>query len=63
MSRIIFARSARNDLVEIWKYLQPRSVDSAVRVIEEIESSIRKLVEMPGMGHTRSDVDDPRYRF
>ena len=63
MSRIIFARAARDDLVEIWKYLQPRSLDSAVRVVEEIESSIRKLAEMPGMGHGRADVRDPRYRF
>ena len=63
MNRIVFAKTARRDLVEIWKYLQPRSPHSAGRVIDEVESSIRKLAEMPGMGHTRSDVSDPRYRF
>ena len=63
MSRVVFAKTARTDLVEIWKYLQPRSPHSAGRVVDEIESAIRKLAEMPGMGHTRADVPDAQYRF
>jgi len=62
MRRIIFARQARNDFVDIWKYLHPNSSQAAVRVMDEIEEAIRTLAVMPGRGHRHADIPDPRYR-
>lgn len=62
MRRIIFSQQARKDLVEIWKYLRGHNVHAAVQVFEKIEGAIHDLSNMPGMGHTRPDVPDPRYR-
>lgn len=54
---------ARVDLLEIWHRIAANNISSAHRVIEEIEAAVDGLVVMPGKGHTRTDVDDPRFRF
>jgi toxin ParE1/3/4 len=62
MRRIIFAKQARKDLVEIWKYICKDNADAAGRVIDRVEAAVRDLAEMPGMGHIHHDIVDPRYR-
>ncbi len=54
---------ARLDLLEIWHYIHPQSPQNAADVMEAIESAMRSLLEMPGMGHLRADVRSARYRF
>jgi plasmid stabilization system protein ParE len=60
---IIFNAKARKDLFDIWEYIAVDSVDAADRVLGRIEDDISKLATMPGMGHQRTDVRDPRLLF
>jgi plasmid stabilization system protein ParE len=63
MREILIRPQARVDMLEIWHYLAPESLDAANRVTEKLDAAMRGLAEMPGKGHTRSDVRDKRYRF
>lgn len=64
MTRKLLVRPrARLDLLEIWHHIARDSREAADRVGERLDAAIRGLVEMPGKGHTRSDVKVPRYRF
>ena len=63
MRAIVFNARAREDLFDIWEYIAADSVDAADRILDRIESDIFKLAEMPGMGHQRADVEDPRFLF
>lgn len=57
------SRAADKDLSDIWDYVARDSVQNADRVESELHSAMQLLASFPGMGHQRSDVDDPRYRF
>ena len=61
--KLLILPQARLDLLEIWHFIAKDSITNANRVGEELEAAIRRLVQTPGMGHTRSDVKDQRYRF
>jgi len=63
MRRLLIQPQARVDLLEIWHFIAQDSIRAANRVADQLDSAIRGLVEMPGKGHTRRDVKDPRYRF
>jgi plasmid stabilization system protein ParE len=63
MRRLLIHPQARVDLLEIWHTIAQDSVAAANRVADEMDDAIRRLVEMPGMGHTRSDVTRKGYRF
>lgn len=64
MTRKLLVRpQARLDLLEIWHYIATESVAAANRVGEELDAAIRRLTEMPGIGHGRADVRNRRYRF
>ena len=63
MRAIIFNAKARKDLFDIWEYIAVDSVDVADRILRRIEDEVSKLVAMPGMGHKRADVADPRLTF
>jgi len=58
-----FTPTARRDVLEIWEYTARESVAAADRVVAAIEAATRRLSELPGIGHTRPDVADNRYRF
>jgi len=60
---IDFTSDALRDINDIWEYIAADSVASAERVVRAIDSALSLLADFPGIGHTRSDVDDPRYRF
>ena len=51
------------DLLEIWHQVAPNSLTDANRVGEQLDLEIRGLREMPGKGHSRADVKNPKYRF
>jgi len=59
---IVFAPQAEVDLLEIWHHIASTSPSAARMVDAEIDRAIRGLAEMPGKGHYRADVDDPRCR-
>lgn len=63
MRAIQFTPRARRDIVEIWEYIARDSLDSADRVTAAIREAAEMLAKLPGIGHTRTDVSDPHYRF
>jgi plasmid stabilization system protein ParE len=63
MSRIRVRPQARLDLLEIWHYVARDSIDAANRMADQFDATMRRIAEMPGIGHVRADVKDPRYLF
>lgn len=63
MRRLQFLPRAERDLHEIWEYLFKEDPRVAMQVMPRIEAAFPKLVHNPGIGHRRSDVGDPAYRF
>ena len=63
--RFILAAAARADLREISEYIRHDSPPAAKRVREELRATMRRLAEMPGLGHMREDLVaiDPALRF
>ncbi len=50
-------------MLEIWEYAARDNVAAADRIISAIEAATQRIGELPGIGHTRPDVTDKRYRF
>lgn len=63
MSTYILSAKARLDLQLIWNHVAAESIDAADKVKHELRHAMEQLSQMPGMGHRRSDVQDPRFRF
>lgn len=63
MTGYSFHPEARFDLDEIWEYIRGDSIDAADRVVAEILSAIRALVEFPGQGHRRPELTSRPLRF
>ena len=61
--QLIITPRAKSDLDEIWEYIARDSFDAAYRVEEELHREIRNLVQFPGKGHSREEVDDHTLRF
>jgi toxin ParE1/3/4 len=62
--RIIISRTARQELRDIWTYLATAAGPTiADRILAEIYDALQDLSDMPGMGHTRVEASDLRYRF
>jgi plasmid stabilization system protein ParE len=57
------SRRADKDIEEICDFIARDNLDAANRLDERIHQTIKSLAEFPGMGHTRSDVEDRRYLF
>lgn len=63
MRRLEFSPEARRDLIELWEYIAADNPSAADRVVEAIDHAVQLLTDMPGIGHSRPDVDDLRFRF
>jgi toxin ParE1/3/4 len=63
MRKLLIKRQARVDLLDIWDYIAADNVTAANRVLQKLDAAMRGLADMPGKGHTRAEVRDPRYRF
>ncbi len=61
--RYRISRRADRDLDAIWRYIASDDRAAADRVDEALHAAMKTLAAMPGMGHRRADVEDPRYRF
>ncbi len=58
-----FHPEARFDLDEIWEYVGADNLDAADRMMAEILSTIRALVQFPHQGHRRPDLTSRPLRF
>ncbi|HEV8604524.1 MAG TPA: type II toxin-antitoxin system RelE/ParE family toxin [Tepidisphaeraceae bacterium] len=63
MRRLLIQPQARDDLLEIWRYIARDNLAAANKVADRLDDAIRGLVQMPGKGHFRKNVTDLRYRF
>ena len=57
MSRVRFTRRAREDLLDIWLYVAPRSSEAAAdRIYDRIEERCHLLTEHPRIGPARPEI-------
>jgi antitoxin ParD1/3/4/toxin ParE1/3/4 len=63
MSRFVLTFDASEDLREIIEFIRKDSPNAARRVLQEFRETMRKLAQMPGMGHMRQDLADEALRF
>ncbi|HWE95521.1 MAG TPA: type II toxin-antitoxin system RelE/ParE family toxin [Tepidisphaeraceae bacterium] len=63
MSKYVLTARARLDLRLIWLRIAEDNIDSADKVKAKLQLAMEQLADMPGMGHRRADVKNPRYRF
>lgn len=63
MTAYDFHPEARADLDEIWEFIRADNLDAADRVIAEILSAIRALIQFPRQGHRRPDLTSRPLRF
>ena len=56
MTSLRFTQSAENDLLEAWLYVAENSPDAADRMLDQIETEARKLLEQPRLGRSREDL-------
>jgi toxin ParE1/3/4 len=57
------SRLADRDIDQIWQHIADDNPDAADRVDASLHEAMKLLAKMPGIGHTRWEVADPRYRF
>ena len=58
MTAYDFHPEARADLDEIWEFIRADNLDAADRVIAEILSAIRALIQFPRQGHRQTPGPD-----
>lgn len=64
MGRFVLAPVAKTDLAELAIYIREQgSPEAAKQVGEALRRAMRKLADMPGMGHARNDLADESLRF
>lgn len=56
MSKVRRSASAENDLLEAWLYIADDSVDSADRLLDQIETEMGRLLMQPEMGRRREEL-------
>lgn len=56
-------KKANSDIEAICDYIARDNTDAADKMDERFHREIQQLVLFPGMGHRRSDVTNPQYRF
>ncbi|QNO15850.1 type II toxin-antitoxin system RelE/ParE family toxin [Alkalicella caledoniensis] len=66
-SKLLYTPTATNDIEELFSYISEDSIDSALKLLDNIDDSIRKLLEFPYMGSMLSEDDyslvNSGYRF
>src|SRR5689334_9637752 len=62
MRKLQIRPKARADLLAIWDHIAADNVRAANKVIADLEEAIGGLPAVPGKGHSRADISNPRYR-
>ncbi|MBI1851113.1 MAG: type II toxin-antitoxin system RelE/ParE family toxin [Planctomycetes bacterium] len=63
MKPYLVSPEAEADLDSIHDFIAADDPDAARRVILEIRDAVRRLAEMPHLGHERKDITDQPVRF
>lgn len=63
MSRYEIMPAAKRDLTEIEDHIAADNPEVARRIMLEMQATMQMLTNLPKLGHRRSDIHDPRYRF
>ena len=63
MGRFLLTREAEDDIDAIGGYISAGSERAAERVVAAIYAAFDRLADMPGIGHTRSDLTRSDVRF
>jgi plasmid stabilization system protein ParE len=64
MRPYILSAAARLDLLRIHNYLAEQASPSTARkVLSELRDGMRKVAQMPGLGHFRADLSAEPLRF
>ncbi len=64
MNRVKLTLDAERDLDQIKLYLLDNAGIAVTRkVIASIEEAIKRIVDQPGLGHTRHDLTDRQLKF
>ena len=59
MSEVHFTRRARQDLLDIWIYVAPRSSEAAADAIyDRIDEACRRLRDYPQLGPARLEIGE-----
>ncbi len=58
MRRVRFTRRAREDLLGIWLYIEPRNPHAADQVYDRIEKSCQQLRDYPQLGPARPEIGE-----
>ena len=61
--RYQLTETAQRHFNEIGAFVAEDSVDAAVTIYDALEQAFEQLAEMPGMGHTRTDLTDLPLKF
>lgn len=56
MRKVRRSTSAESDLLEAWLYIAEESVDSADRLLDQIETEMLKLLLQPEIGRRRDEL-------
>ena len=57
MGKVVYTRRAREDLLDIWAYIAPRSSQTvADRVYDRIGEACRLLAQHPQLGRARPEI-------
>jgi toxin ParE1/3/4 len=54
--RIIRSKRARQDLIDIWRYVAEDAPDAADSLLDAIEEKCRLLMAHPNLGPERNDI-------
>ena len=63
MPRYVLSPQARDDLRDLRDYIARDNPAAARRVLAELRSAIRRLAQMPEIGHIREDLAEETLRF
>src|SRR5665811_307855 len=56
MGTVVFAQSARTDLLEAWSFIAEENLSAADKVLDTIEQEANILATQPLMGRARPDL-------
>ncbi len=62
MSSFVLSPEAASDLREIHAYIAGDVPGAARRVLEDLRAAMRRLAELPGLGHLREDLANEALR-
>lgn len=58
--RIVRKPQAQADLIDYFVYIAEDNLEAGERFLAAAEQAMQRLVEMPGMGRLRDDIDDSK---